>query len=171
VQSAVFSPDGTHVVSASYDKTVRIWNAATGEPEAELKGHSEAVQSAVFSPDGTHVVSASYDKTVRIWNILSGHSTVCGKTFLFHDGSVVQHRPNGQFHMIYPSTPDISVLLDMHNDWITHRTSNHRCWIPAQYRHGTCKNVYQSAACFGCSSGEILLIEVSITQFHTYIYC
>jgi WD40 repeat protein len=163
VRSAVFSPDGTHVVSASNDNTVRIWNAATGEPEAELKGHSDWVQSAVFSPDGTHVVSASYDKTVRIWNVSSGHSTVCSETFLFHDGCVVQHRPDGQLHMIPTSKPHITaVMMDIHNEWITHREFNQRCWIPAKYRKPTHIDSRQSAACFSYSTGEILLIEVHI---------
>ena len=67
-------PDGSHVVSVSYDKTVGIWNVVTWESEAELKGHSNAVYSVVFSPDGSCVVSGSYDNTVRIWNVVTGES-------------------------------------------------------------------------------------------------
>ena len=68
VNSAVFSFDGVHVVSASDDHMVKIWSTATGECEAELKGHLLKDNSAVFSSDGMHVVSASHDKTARIWN-------------------------------------------------------------------------------------------------------
>ena len=68
VTSASFSPDGTKVVSGSYDQTVRIWDAVTGECEQTLEGHSSAVWSASFSPDGTKVVSGSRDETVRIWD-------------------------------------------------------------------------------------------------------
>jgi len=60
------------IVSASNDGTAWIWNAATGECEAELKGHSSWVNSAVFSSDGMHIVSASRDKTVHIWNTATG---------------------------------------------------------------------------------------------------
>ena len=38
--SAQFSPDGTNIVSASYDKTVRVWSVATGECVQTLEGHS-----------------------------------------------------------------------------------------------------------------------------------
>ena len=62
VSSAQFSPDGTNIVSASGDKTVRVWSVATGECVQTLEGHSSWVTSAQFSPDGTNIVSASDDQ-------------------------------------------------------------------------------------------------------------
>eukprot|EP01046_Picozoa_sp_COSAG06_P034613 COSAG06_NODE_3642_length_5083_cov_40.822632_2_plen_257_part_00 len=72
MRSACFSPDGARIVSASGDKTARVWNAATGECELTLEEHSGAVRSACFSPDGARIVSASNDKTVRVWNAATG---------------------------------------------------------------------------------------------------
>ena len=72
VYSFAFSPDGSHVVSGSKDRTVRIWNVVTGESEAKLKGHSGWVNSVVFSPDGSHVVSGSDDGTMHFWNVATG---------------------------------------------------------------------------------------------------
>ena len=69
VNSASFSPDGTRVVSASWDETVRVWDAATLSCVATLEGHTDRVVSAWFSPDGTRVVSASRDRTVRVWDV------------------------------------------------------------------------------------------------------
>jgi len=63
-----------HIVSASWDKTACIWNTATGECEAELKGHSANVHSAAFSPDGLHIMSASWDRTAHVWNTATGES-------------------------------------------------------------------------------------------------
>ncbi|CAG7852463.1 COMPASS-like H3K4 histone methylase component WDR5B {ECO:0000303/PubMed:19567704} Short=AtWDR5B {ECO:0000303/PubMed:19567704}, partial [Serendipita indica DSM 11827] len=55
------------------DKTVRVWNAETGEPLGPaLKGHTNAVYSVAFSPDGHKIVSGSWDKTVRVWNAETG---------------------------------------------------------------------------------------------------
>jgi len=52
VSSVAFSPDGKQVVSSSYDKTVRLWDAATGRALQTLEGHSSGVSSVAFSPDG-----------------------------------------------------------------------------------------------------------------------
>ena len=71
--SVAFSPDGKRIVSGSDDKTVRVWDAATGQPiGAPLTGHTGAVNSVAFSPDGKRIVSGSDDKTVRVWDAATG---------------------------------------------------------------------------------------------------
>lgn len=72
VTACGFSPDGTRIVSASLDSTVRLWNAETGIDLAVCIGHSQAVTSCAFSPDGGRIVSASRDGTIRIWDAQSG---------------------------------------------------------------------------------------------------
>ncbi|MBX0331371.1 hypothetical protein K2Z83_27340 [Oscillochloris sp. ZM17-4] len=70
VTSAVFSPDGRRILTASYDNTARLWGAA-GQPLATLSGHTGTVTSAVFSPDGRRILTASDDGTARQYLVRS----------------------------------------------------------------------------------------------------
>ncbi|APA11969.1 hypothetical protein sscle_08g067390 [Sclerotinia sclerotiorum 1980 UF-70] len=74
VRSVAFSPDGTKVASGSDDRTIRLWDAATGESLQTLEGHSNWVRSVAFSPDGTKVASGSDDRTIRLWDAATGES-------------------------------------------------------------------------------------------------
>jgi WD40 repeat protein len=62
-------PDGRRVVSGSFDKTLKVWDVATGECVATLEGHSERVVGVAISPDGRRVVSGSHDQTLKLWGI------------------------------------------------------------------------------------------------------
>ena len=72
VLSVSFSPDGRRIVSGSYDRTIRIWDAESGQELSKLEGHTAVVLSVSFSPDGRRIVSGSDDKTIRIWDAESG---------------------------------------------------------------------------------------------------
>jgi WD40 repeat protein len=72
VSSALFSRDGARIVTASWDRTARIWDAATGRQITVIGGHADVVRFAAFSPDGARIVTASRDKTARVWDAETG---------------------------------------------------------------------------------------------------
>jgi WD40 repeat protein len=67
VFSVAFSADGKYIVSGSWDKTIRMWDAQTGKLVSDsYECHTDAVTSIAFSPDGKFIVSASADNTMQI---------------------------------------------------------------------------------------------------------
>jgi WD40 repeat protein len=72
VDSLAYSPDGTRLASASWDHTVKLWDAKSGALLATLRGHTDRVFSVCYSPDGTRLASASEDKTVKLWDAHGG---------------------------------------------------------------------------------------------------
>jgi WD40 repeat protein len=67
VNSVAISPDGQTLASGSEDRTIKLWNAATGAVITTLSGHSRGVSAVAFSPDGQTLASGSWDKTIKIW--------------------------------------------------------------------------------------------------------
>ena len=63
---ALFSPDGTRILTVSRDRTSRLWSI-DGQLLGVLRGHEGIVWDGVFSKDGDRVYTASFDGTVRTW--------------------------------------------------------------------------------------------------------
>ena len=72
VMSAIYSANGEHILTASYDSTAKVWDAQTGEKLLTLTGHDGAVCSAAYSPDGQRIVTANKDKTAKVWDAETG---------------------------------------------------------------------------------------------------
>jgi WD40 repeat protein/tRNA A-37 threonylcarbamoyl transferase component Bud32 len=66
---ASFSPDGRRVLTTAEDKTIRVWDVATGAEELVLRGHTLTVTAASFSPDGRQIFSVGQDETRRAWRV------------------------------------------------------------------------------------------------------
>ena len=60
------------LASGSEDRSIKIWDVATGKERGTFQGHAEPVMSVAFSPDGKTLASGSADKTIKLWNVASG---------------------------------------------------------------------------------------------------
>ena len=69
IKSVAVSPDAELVASASWDRTIGLWDATTGENLGFLQGHDGPVNDVAFSPDGARLYSAASDGTIRIWDV------------------------------------------------------------------------------------------------------
>lgn len=72
ILSAVLSPDGTTLATASYDRMITLWDLDSGTEVRVLKEHTDAVYGLAFSPDGARLASASGDRTVKLWETATG---------------------------------------------------------------------------------------------------
>ncbi|MCI0536567.1 MAG: protein kinase, partial [Verrucomicrobiales bacterium] len=95
IEHSELSSDGNRLVTASSDRTARVWNAETGHPITPPLRHADAVRYAAFSPDGSRVVTASADRIACVWDARSGQKLLDS---LRHNGSVEQalFTPDGE---------------------------------------------------------------------------
>src|SRR5262249_22556601 len=70
VGATAFSADGKLVVTGSFDGTARIWDADTGQLQAELP-HKDDVVAVAFDPEGVRVVTGCADGTAQVWDVTS----------------------------------------------------------------------------------------------------
>jgi WD40 repeat protein len=126
--SAAFSPDGSRIVTASMDKTARIWDAATATEIAVLRGHDDWVSSAAFSPEGSRIVTASLDKTARIWDaatateiaVLRGHDGNVNSAAFSPEGSrIVTASGDGTARIWDAATATEIAILRGHDDSVS----------------------------------------------------
>src|SRR5271166_1923060 len=78
VIGALFAADGRRILSWSDDKTLRLWDAATGAPIGEPMKHDDGVRGALFAADGRRILSWSQDKTLRLWDAATGAASCRG---------------------------------------------------------------------------------------------
>jgi len=85
VASIVMTKDQQHIVSAGLDKSIKIWNLASGECVKTLTGHKDCISSIVLTEDQQHIISGSSDQTIKIWEAATGE---CVKTIIDHTDNV-----------------------------------------------------------------------------------
>ncbi|KAF6095817.1 notchless-like protein 1 [Phyllostomus discolor] len=69
INQVLFSPDSRVVASASFDKSIKLWDGRTGKYLASLRGHVAAVYQIAWSADSRLLVSGSSDSTLKVWDV------------------------------------------------------------------------------------------------------
>jgi WD40 repeat protein len=176
VTSVAFSHDSTRLASASYDNTVKIWDASTGACLQTLEGHSSYVTSVAFSHDSTRLASASCDNTVKIWDastgacvqtlnvgkILSGFSFDLTGSYLYTEIGTIDIQSletSIRTDIVKPARP-LYVGTGVSSDgiWIQHASKN-MLWVPSEYRPSR-SSVSGTMVGVGVGSGRVWICSI-----------
>ncbi|MCT7975118.1 WD40 repeat domain-containing protein [Laspinema olomoucense] len=127
VNAVAITPDGKRAVSASLDKTLKLWDLATGEELATFSGHSNWVEAVTITPDGKQAVSASRDNTLKLWNLprgeevatLTGHGNSVNAVAITPDGKqAVSASGDNTLKLWDLTTGEKVATLTGHSNWV-----------------------------------------------------
>jgi WD40 repeat protein len=128
VSAVVVTPDGRHAVGPD-DKTLRVWDLATGETKTTLGRHASEVNALAITPDGRRVISGSADGTLRVWDLATEQTTM---TLQSHAGKVnaVAITPDGR-HVVSSSYDNTLRIWDLATGETTRTFQGHASSVSA----------------------------------------
>ena len=107
VASLAFSPDGTKLISGSFDRTAILWDIQDKKLLHRLKGHTDDIYAVGFTPDGEHAVTGAYDRDLRLWRVadgteiarMTGHSAQVQSLAVARDGTIASGDRAGEIRL------------------------------------------------------------------------
>jgi WD40 repeat protein len=178
VSSVAFSHDSTRLASASWDRTVKMWDASSGACVQTLEGHSSTVSSVVFSHDSMRLASASYDNTVKMWDASTGaclHTLDVGKALFRLSFDRNSSRLLTEIGSIDTQSLETSSITDLKEParplhvgtgvssdgiWIQH-AGNNMLWVPLEYRPSH-SSVSGTIVGVGVGSGRVWICSIDL---------
>ena len=130
VNKIIFSPDGKTLASASRDsrdRTIRLWDVATGTHKYDLTGHNTNVSSIAFSPDGLTLASGSENGKIRLWDVttgqyrvtLEGHRDTVRSVAFSPDGKTLASGSSDRTIRLWNATTGLyKVTLEGHSEYV-----------------------------------------------------
>ena len=101
-----FSPDSSRLATTSFDKTVKVWDLASGKSIADIVDHSDMVQCVAFAPGGETIATGSMDKTVKLSDGKTGEGELTLNPEL-EAMLAVAFSPDGKFLLTSGESPAI----------------------------------------------------------------
>lgn len=123
VSAVAFSPGGNQALSASWDKTLILWDLTSGQPVRRFSGHTGPVTAVVFSPDGKTALSGSADTTLFLWDVASGKVV---RRYEGHTGEVTSVAISPDGSLALSSSADKTLILwDLASGKVIHSFTGH----------------------------------------------
>jgi WD40 repeat protein len=108
----IFSRDGRTIISSSADRTIKLWNAATGNLQSTLKAHTDAVTALAITSDDRFLISGGADKHIMIWDLANPQKTP--DIFRGHDNWITDMAiTNNDRHLITASLDRTIKIWDL----------------------------------------------------------
>ena len=129
VYGCTVTSDGKRLISASWDKTLKVWDLGSGHQLLTLKGHTAEVTACVLLPDEQRVLSASADMTLRLWDLASGREL---ETLHSHTGEItcLAVFPDG-YRVVSGARDKTLKIWDLRTGQVLMTLKGHLSWVAA----------------------------------------